>query len=339
MAGAGLAMSIKQVAVVEGMFFGLAFLWLLRSKGMRPAALAGTGAIMVLIALLPTLIPLLAYAAAGREALDAFVHANFVSIFQKTSLGAGAQKAGLIYFLLFMGPLLIFAALGLAERFRGGGSTRDRLLLGWVVAAFGGYLIVPQFYDQYALPLAVPLSIAAAVALDRRTGPLFALAIAIFAVSAGQIGAWSKNRDAIATYDRLSRSVDEARHGGCILINEGPVWLHRSTGACWLTRYVFPGHLNLVTETGSVGVDTVAETRRVLALKPAVITFQPPLARRHNPVTDALVSQALHDHYQLVATVGPDAAPAIADLQVWQRRDLGPPPAKVANLSEPFDGR
>jgi hypothetical protein len=332
MLAAGLAISIKPVAVVEGIFFGLAFLWLLKRKGAAPIALVGTGAVMVLIALLPTALPMIGYAALGDEALDAFVHANFISIFQKSSLGAGAREAGLLYFLLFMGPLLLFAALGLAGKLRAGGRIRDRLLLGWIVAAFGGYLIVPQFYDQYALPLAVPLSIAAAVFFDRKSGVLIVLAYAAFALLAGQIGAWSENRETIETYQRLSRAVDQARHGGCILVNEGPVWLYQSTGACRLTPYIFPGHLNLVTETGSVGIDTVAETRRILALRPAVITFQPNLALRHNPVTEQLVRQAIDDHYQLVATIDPGAPPALANLEVWQRKDLDPPPATTPDL-------
>lgn len=339
MLAAGIAMSIKQVAVVEGMFFGLAFLWLMRRKGASFASLAATGSIMILIALAPTLLPMLGYAAAGPGALQAFVHANFVSIFQKTSLGAGAQQAGLLYFLLFMAPLLVFAACGLAFRFRNGASLRDRLLLGWLIAAVGGYLIVPQFYDQYALPMTVPLSIAAAIFLDRKTGPLLVTALAAFAILAGQIGAWSTNREARHTYDRLYRSVEQARRGGCILVNEGPVWLYHSTGACRLTPYLFPGHLNLITETGSVGIDTVAETRRILALRPAVITFQPSTSRRHNPVTERMVRDALRDDYQLVATVGSDTIPALATLQVWQRRDLGSPPAVVPDLLKPADGR
>lgn len=333
MLAAGTAIAIKPVAVVEGIYFGLAFLWLLHRTGTRPVGLAGTAALMVLIALIPTLLPMLGYALAGREALEAFFHANFVSIFQKTSLGTGAQKAGLLYFLLFMGPLLALGLFGLTERFRAGGTLRDRLLLGWLIAALGGYLIVPQFYDQYALPLAVPLSVSAATYLDRKTGSLLFLALAFFSLLAGQVAAWSANREAIATYQRLSDTVDNARKGGCILVNEGPTWLHHSTGACWLTRYVFPGHLNLLTEKDSVGIDTVAETRRILALRPTVIIFHPSIPGRRNPATDQMVRDALRDHYQLVATVSPDATLLLADLQVWQRRDLGPPPSHVQNLS------
>jgi len=339
MLGCGLAISLKPVAVVEGAYFGLAFLWLMLRQQASPAKIAANASGMIAIALLPTLVPMLGYAAAGRQAFDAFFHANFISIFQKTSLGIGAQQAGLLYFLLFMGPLMALAALGLVERFRGNSDLNARLLLGWLVAALGGYLIVPQFYDQYALPLVAPLSVCAAIIFDRRIGlPMFAALVA-FSLLAGQVGAWPKNRADAATFARLSHTVDEARWGGCILVNEGPIWLYHSTGACWLTRYLFPGHLNLVTEVNSVGIDTVAETRRILAQRPAVITFQPSLAPRHNPVTERLLQGALRDDYQLVAMIGPDASPSLATLQVWQRRDLGPAPAVIPDLSRSVNER
>jgi 4-amino-4-deoxy-L-arabinose transferase-like glycosyltransferase len=332
----GLAISLKPVAVVEGAYFGLAFLWLMHRRGISPVSIAGNAALMILIALLPTLIPMFGYAAAGSDAFRAFFHANFVSIFQKTSLGLAAQKAGLFYFLLFMGPLIAFAALGLVERLRDDRDVRARLLLGWLVAALGGYLIVPQFYDQYALPLIAPLSVCSAIPFDRRRiGVLMSAALVAFCLMAGQITAWSKNRAEAETYARLSRAVNEARHGGCILVNEGPTWLYRSTGACRLTRFLFPGHLNLATEVNSVGVDTVVETRRILARRPAVITFQPSTAARHNPVTERLLRDALRGDYQLVAMIGPDASPSLATLQVWQRRDLGPVPIIVPDLSRP----
>jgi hypothetical protein len=336
MLGCGLAMSLKPVAVVEGAYFGVAFLWLMHRRAMPPVTIARNAAAMILIALAPTLLPMLAYAAAGPDAFHAFFHANFVSIFQKTSLGIGAQQAGLLYFLLFMGPLIAFAALGLGERLRGRGDVRQWLLLGWLIAALGGYLIVPQFYDQYALPLIAPLSVCSAILFDRhRIGLLMFAALVAFCLMAGQISAWPRNRADGQTYARLSRTVNEARHGGCILVNEGPTWLYRSTGACRLTPYLFPGHLNLITEVNSVGVDTVAETKRILARRPAVITFQPSTAGRHNPATERLLRDALRDEYQLVAMIGPDASPSLATLQVWQRRDLGPPPAQVPDLTRP----
>ena len=339
MLGCGLAISIKQVAAVEGAYFGLAFLWLMRRKGAALPSIAASAALMILVALLPTLIPLAVYAAAGPAHLEAFLHANFVSIFQKSSLGTGAQRAGLLYFLLFMGPLIAFALIGLVQRMRENAGIEGRLLLGWVVAAVLGYLAVPQFYDQYALPMIAPLAVAAAIAFDRSSGLLMFVALAVTCLLSGKITAWQANREAAATFEKVSKAAGDARRGGCILVNEGPVWLYQTTGACRLTPYLFPGHLNLVTEVDAVGIDTVTETKRILALRPAVITFQPSTANRHNPATELLVVAALRRDYQLVATVGPDATPSMATLQLWQRRDLGPAPTNVPDLSRATDVR
>ena len=66
----GLSIAIKQVAFVEGAYFGLAFLWLLRRQGDSPANLALTAVAMVAIGLLPNLAGIAGYALAGPAALD-----------------------------------------------------------------------------------------------------------------------------------------------------------------------------------------------------------------------------------------------------------------------------
>lgn len=329
----GLSMAIKPVAVVEGIFCGLAFLWLMIRREVPTARLVGTAFAMVVIALLPTLLPLTAYGLRGPDAFGMFVHANFLSIFQKGSLGGAAREAGMFYFLLYMAPLLVFAAIGVARVRKSAEPPLPALLIGWIVAAFGGYLLVPTFFDQYALPLILPLSVAAAATFTPPTGRLYAAALALFCLMGGQITAWSENRREQALYSLVSDRVEQARHDGCILVNEGPTWLHASTGGCTLTRYVFPGHLNLVTEVGAVGVDTVAETRRILAQRPAVIVTMDNRIGRHNPRTVALIRNAVDRDYQLVAMTDDTAPEPVATLRIWQRRDLGPAPTSPERLS------
>lgn len=333
MLGCGLALSFKPVAVVEGAYVGLAFLWLLAKGNDSRAKLLATAAVMIVIALLPTLLPMAGYALAGREAYDIFFHANFVSIFQKTSLGTTARTAGVLYFMIYISALMLFATIGMARILRHRAEPiRGRLLLGWLAAAVGGYLLVPAFFDQYALPLLVPLSVAAAAAFDGRSGWLYAGALTFFCMIAGPIIAWRGNRDAAATYQRVSDTVDRARRGGCILVNDGPTWLHQSTGACAVTRYIFPGHLNLITEVSAVGIDTVAETRRILSTRPAVVITQQSAVGRHNPATERLLRDELAQHYQLIAMTGSNKPRAVATLRVWQRRDLAPTPRVPTRL-------
>ena len=126
----GLAMAIKPVALVEGAAFGLGFLWLLFRRDASLAKLAGTAAAMVAVALVPVLLPFAVYAGAGDEARDAYVYANFISIFQKEGLGASAKLAGLAFFLLFSLPLLVLAGVGLRSRLpKQGADVATRLLM------------------------------------------------------------------------------------------------------------------------------------------------------------------------------------------------------------------
>ena len=82
MALMGLAIQIKYTTVIEGVFFGLALLWALRRRNAAPATLAACAVWWIAIALVPTLAVLAFYAALGHA--DAFVYANFFSIFDRS---------------------------------------------------------------------------------------------------------------------------------------------------------------------------------------------------------------------------------------------------------------
>ncbi len=322
----GIAMAIKPVALVEGAGFGLSFLWLMQRRGVRLPRLAVTAAVMIALALLPTLVPLALYALRSPEARDAFVYANFISIFQKRGFGLTAKLAGLSYFLIYALPLLVLAAVGARQCWqRRGSSPSARLLLAWLCAALLGYLAVPHFFDHYALPLFVPLSVAAALALARRSGWLYFAGLLAFNLVNGAIIDLPANRAAQTAFDELTRRIDAARHEGCLYLADGPTWLYRSTRACRLTRYLFPAHLNLVVERDAIGVDPVTELRRVLALRPAVIVTQDNEQANHNPATQRLLIATLARDYRPIYRMPADGPPLVATLRLWQRKDLPPP--------------
>jgi 4-amino-4-deoxy-L-arabinose transferase-like glycosyltransferase len=327
MLACGLAMAMKPVAFVEGGFIGLAFLWLARRAGASWRMIAAQAAVMVAIALVPTVLPLAGYALAGREAFDAFIYANYVSIFDKLSFGLKARLAGLAYFFLYATPLLLLAALGAVRRWKANGprDTRAMLLLGWIAAAAGGYLIVPHFFDHYALPMLVPLSISAASAFDLKDGKLYFGGFLLFALVSGPLLDWRGNQRAAADYAQLERIVDQARRGGCLYLADGPSWLYASTGACRVTRFLFPDHLTLYTEAPAVGVDTMTEMGRVLAQRPAVVVTQDNERNKHNPPVERMLSGRLARDYRPVWLIPADAHPRIATVRVWQRKDLAPP--------------
>ena len=319
----GVAITVKQVAFVEGGFFGLAFLWLLWRRDMPLVRLALTGTAMVVIALLPTALTIGGYAIAGRAALDTYIQASFVSIFEKGGWGATAKLAGLAFFFLHVTPLLVMAILGAWDRRRARqGDVRDLLLIGWCIAALLGYLSVPNFFDHYALPVIAPLCISAATFFGRASGRLWFATLALVCLILGPSLRFESNRRALADYARLEAIVDGARRGGCLYLADGPTRLYSDTGACRLTRYAFPDHLNLSTEAGAVGVDTRVELSRVLVAAPAVILTQDRERKKHNPATDRILYPWLVAHYRQVYRVPDDSSRYLQGVRVWQRLDL-----------------
>lgn len=322
----GLALIVKQVSVIEGAYFGLAFLFLLRRRHEPPRRIVGTGVVMIGIALLPTLATFLGYAMRGTDAVVAYGYSSYGSIFAKSATAFGSRLAGVEYLLLFMLPLLVLAAFGAIIRYKSGThGSRQVLILGWIAAAVGGYLLIPNFFPHYALPLAVPLAISAASAFDRSSGILLLVATAAFAIPLGNVTDLHGNSKARRDFAAIARRVDIARHNGCLYIVNGPVALYAEVPACRLTPYLFPYHLTLATETGAVGVDQRDEVRRILDLAPAVIVTQDSERPNHPPSVDREIDPRLAADYRLLFRIDQTAHPAISTLRIWQRRDLPPP--------------
>jgi hypothetical protein len=321
----GLAMAIKPVALFEGAAFGLSFLWLAWRRGARGPKLAGQATAMIAVALLPVLLPYLAYALHGADARHAYEYANFISIFQKDSFGLIAKLAGLSYFAIYASPLLLAAAIGLRDCLATPLRPEARLLLVWLAAAFVGYASVPHFFDHYALPLLAPLSVVAGWAFERRSGPLYAGVIVVSALLQGAMTDVAGNRASRSAFALASERIEEARHGGCLFVAEGPTFLYRSTGACRLTRYLFPHHINLVVERNAVGFDQLSELNRILARRPAVIVTRDIDGASQTPAVRQRLEGQLPPHYRTVYQAPADLSGELAGLHVWQRRDLPPP--------------
>lgn len=319
----GLAMTIKQVSFVEGAYFGLAFLWLMRRRDMDIWSIAAKALMMIAVALMPTALMLAGYALAGRE--DAFLFATVTSIFLKSGWGARSEIAGLLFFFVHLAPLLFMAVGGAVMRHRRSPNVRDMLLAGWIGAALLGYAAVPHFFEHYALPVIVPLAVSAATFFDRSTGLMYFAALAAFCVIiAPPIRDRSGNRQSRIEFERLTVAVNEARQDGCIYIGDGPTRLYSTTGACQVTRYLLPDHLNLTVERDAVGVDTRSELGAILARRPAAIVTRDRKRQRYsNAYRDFLgdVRRQYRNSY-----TSPEEAPAhVRSVRVWQRKDLATP--------------
>lgn len=323
---AGLSMTIKQVSFVEGAFFGLAFLWLLRRRGSGWGSIVATGAAMVAVALLPTALCMARYALAGEAALDEFVYSNFISIFDRGGFQPLARIAGAAYFALFLLPLLGMGGWGAVHRWRT--QARDAaqlLLLGWLAAALLGYLAVPAFFDHYTLPILVPICVSAATVFDRSSRWLMLFGLVTFYLLEGSPIDWRGNRSEAAKYELIRRTVDQARRGGCVYVADGPSRLYSDFPACRPSRYLFPDHLVLITEAGAVGVDTVAEVSRILEQRPAVVVTRAVRKGRQLPGIRALLSNELRSGYRAVLIMPRGFSQSVDGVTVWQRRDLAPP--------------
>ena len=158
----------------------------------------------------------------------------------------------------------------------------------------------------------------------RSSGRLIFAALAAFCLIQPPIRDWGKTERSRAEFARVVRAVEQARQGGCLYIGDGPTRLYSVTGACTVTRYLFPDHLNLIIETKAVGVDTSQELNRILSARPAVIVTMGRNPRRYSSAYRQFLVQ-VKQGYRLVY-VGPmDAPPLIQRVLVWQRNDLAPP--------------
>jgi hypothetical protein len=326
MALVGIAIQIKYTAVFEGAFLGL---WLvligLRAR-MSPARLACAALLWATIALAPTILASLAYAAMGEW--QTFAFANFTSIFHRARLEAH-YLANLKLFILFSGfPLFACALAALIGQIRAArtgepGAWPDAwFVIGWSLAALCGFMAIGNYYDHYALPLLAPLLVLSA-RLYRLPVPGAALFVLLASWStvwwkADPVAANGRSRETIETLAREARPF--LRHGP-MYIWDGPSILYVAAGATPPSRFAYPDHLSNIVEKDALGADTALEMQRILDQRPAVIvSASRKIVPVLNPVTHRMIRAALARDYVLL-----DRQPEgwnHRDYLLYLRRDL-----------------
>ncbi|MCX7282888.1 MAG: hypothetical protein NTX28_02390 [Novosphingobium sp.] len=273
----GLAIQIKYTVLFEGAALGL----MLLARGFADVwsyrRLAAIGGLWIALALLPTAAAFAWFAHLGHA--EAFVYANFGSIFDRTS-GGWLSWWRLAKEIAVLTPfwLAIFHAPRTFNAARQEQDTALRVIRLWAVAAGTGFLIFGTWYDHYVAPVLVPLAILAAPALARSSpqerwyGRLLLGfgAIAGLTVMAYQLNQHGTTRQ----YEAMNAAIEQEMHGGCLYIYEGEMAFYRTTNSCLPTRWIFPNHLNSYIEASAIGVDPSAEVRRVLATRPDVIVMR-----------------------------------------------------------------
>lgn len=291
----GLAIQIKPTVIVEGFALaGVALYAMWRGKR-ASGRLVKEAAILGALAGLPSLLAFAVYAGMGHGADWWFANVRSIFLRHVTANEPVATRVEGLALVLVV-PAIV-ALFGL-RRLQG---AARMFLAAWLVAAVVALAAIAPYYNHYALPLLVPLMVAAGIGADGR-GPL---AILLAAAAAGllylsgypHVGETAAARRAVAHGAALIRHY--ARGRGCPFIFQAPPVFYTASGACLPTRYPFASHLTFAGERGAIGVDPTTEVARILRGRPPVIVTTTPHGDV-NRATFALVGHALATHYRRV---------------------------------------
>ena len=294
----GMAMQIKYTAMFEGIFFGLTLLWAARDAGRTTGRLAADAALWIGAALLPTALAWAVYAAAGHG--DAFVFANFLSIFHRNPDPLGELAGNLGQIVLVISPIVAIASLALHRS----AMTRARRFVAlWLAVSIAGVIVFRPWFDHYSLPVLLPACAAAAGLLGRDDWQRWRTpALLLTAALAGQITLVIQRLERGEARQFAALSAAVGRGPGCLWVYSGSTMLYVSTARCAPSRYIVPSHLARTREAGATGIDQQQEIRRILAARPAVVVMRPPYGGER-PEARAAVMAAMAADYALAAAL------------------------------------
>lgn len=319
----GISLQIKYTVVFEGVAFGLMLMVRARQLGWSHGKVWAAATGWAGIALAPTLAAWAVYIAMGHGM--EFAQANFLSIFGRHEDFDGSlfrlfkETMALIpvWLAIFWAPRKVPALRFLSRQAYG-------FLRIWAFVAVAGFLIFGTWYDHYVAPLLVPLMALAAPALGRGR-PLrwlthFMIGFGILAAAVVTI----YNTRHHGTSEQVEEAADMIRRAaatptgqGCAYINEGDPILYHMTNTCFVTRYVFPNHLNGMVDANALGVDAAQEIEATMRRHPQVVVMAAePSSLPVNWKNRNLMFHHLNQDYQLVGL----AKVGWRDLLVYRRK-------------------
>lgn len=291
---AGLAITIKTTALFEAAFLGLyAISALPAGQRLRHSVVwALTGAA-------PTLLIALGYAMSGHwsEYWQAMTGANLSA--ERWDSYSAQIRFRLMLFAL--APVLALAAFGWLDL---KGEARRFVGL-WIFAAMIALAAFPYFHSHYALPLLVPLCVAAGPFLSRKwVGPLVLLGLCALAFTRAPPIDRAHTGRSIAAMEMLAGTIRAHGSERGLFVYEGPPFLYTLTKRLFPSPLAFPAHLYHSIERDVSHLSTLAEVQRVAAARPGVVvmTTEP----RDGPInaeTFAVVSTYVRTHCRLVAQI------------------------------------
>ena len=309
---AGMAITVKTSAVCEAVFLGMLAVWHVHRSGLALHRTLRHALAWALIGIAPAALIAAWYWQIGHWA--EYWHAMVTSNLSKVS---DWQTSWLRFLILFiqLSPLVALAAFGLLEHKRAG---RGFVLL-WLGAAFLGLAAVPNFYPHYALPLLVPLCLAAAPFLARGAiGRIATVALACLAIWSNPIFQFSHIAKSQAAITAMTDAVRAHLGQGGLLIFDGPPQLYMLTGQRFMTPLVFPTHLSHLIEKDVSHLSTMGETRRVLALRPGAVVIATGVRNSpENFATQHLVQDYVTQNCRLITTVLTPERAREDEISVW----------------------
>jgi hypothetical protein len=294
MLSAGFAITVKTTALFEASFLGLYAVFALPTHARLKTALclACTGAV-------PALLIAPGYALAGHW--PEYWHAMTGANLSADRWDAFSAQIRLRLMLFALAPLLAVSAFGWLE-FK---SEARRFIGLWILAALVGLFAFPYFHKHYALPLLVPLCLAAGAFLSRRwIGPLALVGVCLLAFGAAPPIDRKHTLQSQAAMAQLEAAIRTHGGGRGLLVYEGPPLLYPMTGQPFPSPLAFPAHLYHAIERDVSHLSTLGEINRVIAGHPGVVVMtREPRDGPLNEETYAVVSGYVQANCHLVTEV------------------------------------
>lgn len=297
----GIAITFKQTALFESAFFGLFCTYILIKNGKNKYEVARMAIRWMLLGAAPTIAIGLSYFWIGHW--NEYWQAMFTSNLAKQTATPVTLAARAINTYLRLFPLLCASLLGLLLKAEGANAHKRRtFLIGWIVSAWIGFLIVPNLYPHYVLPLLVSMSVAAGLLFSRRDlGLILFLVLSITSIRRYSFNNFERTPRAENSINAMANSIRAHDAGRGLLIFDGPILLYSLTQHRPMTPLALPLHLNYAIEENVSHLNTNAEVARVLALRPGVVLMAD--KSRNNPpnlVAKRMVDDYVKQHCRLV---------------------------------------
>ncbi len=300
MALCGMAITIKQTTIFESTYFGLVLIVMINKSGATFRKVMHYFLAFAIIGAIPTIIISAYYYLTGNwfEYWHAMVTSNFAKL-KPNGVTIAARLLGLY---IRLAPLACIAFMGLILRSRlAKPFTERRFVAGWMLAAVIGFLAVPNFYMHYALPLLVPLSVAAAAFFARRDLGIVAFgAVATLAFHWYDPFGFGYTRSARLAFGHMAQSIREHDSGGGLFLFDGPPLLYELSGKKFPSPLVLPSHFNYNIERNVSHLDTQTELIRILDNRPGVVMVPATNRNPRNEEAWSLVLAYVHKNCRQV---------------------------------------